>query len=453
MATSMLWFRRDLRLADHPALAAAAAAGPVLPVFVLDPGLLASAGPVRTHCLLDAVRHLRRSTDGALVVRTGDPAEVVPRLAREAGAGSVHVSAETTPYGRRRDDRVRAALGPVELVATGSPYVVTPGRIRSASGDPYQVFSPFYRAWLEQGWSEPEGRPRGLRWAPPVDSEEVPASPLDGVPDAPELPEVSEAAAQERYQLFVDRLLGSYPTDRDRPDRDGTSQLSVHLKYGTVHPRTLLAPLRRAASAAGEKAVDRFRSELAWRDFYADVVWHRPDSVWSDLKPTLATIEYDEPGEQLQAWCAGRTGYPVVDAGMRQLLGAGWMHNRVRMITASFLVKDLHLWWPHGARHFLRHLRDGDVASNNHGWQWVAGTGTDPSPYFRVFNPVTQGRKFDPRGDYVRRWVPELRHVPGADVHEPWTVEGGYDHGYPQRIVDHGHERAEALRRYELARG
>jgi deoxyribodipyrimidine photo-lyase len=192
-------------------------------------------------------------------------------------------------------------------------------------------------------------------------------------------------------------------------------------------------------------------TELAWREFYADVVHHNPGSLTSDLNPL--GLDYDDPGEGLDAWREGRTGYPIVDAGMRQLLAVGWMHNRVRMITASFLTKDLHAWWPIGARHFLDHLIDGDLASNTHGWQWTAGTGTDAAPYFRVFNPVTQAEKFDPEGDYVRRYVPELRHLPGAAAHRPWEAVDGYAEGYPQRIVDHAAERAEALARYQRARG
>ena len=195
-----------------------------------------------------------------------------------------------------------------------------------------------------------------------------------------------------------------------------------------------------------------FGQELAWREFYADVLWHRPETAREYLKPEFAGMAYDEPDERFDAWCAGQTGYPFVDAGMRQLLATGWIHNRVRMVVASFLVKDLHVEWQHGARHFLRHLCDGDLASNNHGWQWVAGCGTDAAPYFRIFNPVSQGQKFDPRGDYVRRYVTELRHLDDAGVHEPWVAPDGYQSGYPERIVDHKAERSESLVRLEAMR-
>ena len=221
--------------------------------------------------------------------------------------------------------------------------------------------------------------------------------------------------------------------------------MSVHLKWGEIHPRTMLADL----SGDTRTAVGVYRKELAWRDFYADVLFHRPETAREYLRPEFARMSYDEPGDRLDAWRRGRTGYPIVDAGMRQLRATGWMHNRVRMIVASFLVKDLHIEWQHGARHFMHWLVDGDLASNQHGWQWVAGSGTDAAPYFRVFNPTTQGRKADPDGAYVRRWVPELRHLDSKHVHEPWTVPGGRPDGYPAPIVDHAEERREALDRLE----
>jgi deoxyribodipyrimidine photo-lyase len=265
------------------------------------------------------------------------------------------------------------------------------------------------------------------------------------------LPETGEVAAHRRLDRFLDGGVDRYAEDRDRPDRDGTSRLSVDLKYGTLHPRQLLS---RLGAGDGPRT---FETELCWREFYADVLHHRPDSAWQDYDRSMRSIPWDtgkRSDERFDAWAHGRTGYPIVDAGMRQLLGEGWMHNRVRMLTASFLVKDLHLDWRRGAAWFLDHLVDGDLASNNHGWQWVAGCGTDAAPYVRVFNPVTQGRRFDPDGAYVRRWVPELAGIEGKAVHEPWKQRG--DAGllgasasdYPDRIVDHATEREEALARY-----
>jgi deoxyribodipyrimidine photo-lyase len=454
MATSVLWLRRDLRRHDLPALLEAAGDGnAVLPLFVLDPVLWKSGGDARRAWLAATLRAVDEAYDGRLVLRTGDPVTVLPQVCAEAGATSVHVSRETTPFGRRRDEMVSRALADadIDFVATGSPYAVGPGVIRNGTGSPYQVFTPFQSAWSEHGWPEPCAEPDGLRLAEGTSDEHVrrlldEALAADGLPD---LPEAGEAAAGRRLTAFVESGLPGYDGDRDRPDRDATSRLSPYLKLGALHPRTVLDAIARRRSAGAE----RFRAEIAWREFYADVLWHSPASAWADLRNSLSGIRYDEPGNGVEAWKAGRTGYPIVDAGMRQLLGCGWMHNRVRMITASFLTKDLHVWWPIGARHFLEHLIDGDIASNNHGWQWVAGTGTDAAPYFRVFNPVTQGQKFDPDGDYVRRFVPELAHLDRATAHEPWKHPDGYAGGYPERIVDHAKERVEALTRYREVRG
>jgi len=444
--SAVLWLRRDLRRGDHPALLKAAESGSVTPLFVLDPALWESGGPVRRAWLAASVLAAREAYDGALVIRRGRPEEVVPAVADEAGAVSVHVSRETTPAGVRRDERVGRVLAGagVDLVATGTPYAVGPGVVVTGGGTPFKVFTPFSRAWRDHGWPTPATEPVGVQWnrlesdpaAVALLEEAVEASPVP-------LPEAGEAAALDRWRGFLETGLTAYGSQRNRPDRPGTSWLSPWLKVGAVHPRTLLADL---ADIPGEGA-RRYVTELAWREFYADVLWHNPSSAWQDLRPALAGMAYDEPGEAFEAWCAGRTGFPIVDAGMRQLLATGWMHNRVRMITASFLTKDLHVWWPHGARHFLDHLLDGDIASNSHGWQWVAGTGTDASPYFRVFNPITQGIRFDPHGDYVRRWVPELANIEGAAVHEPWLLLDALAQGYPERIVDHAEERTEALSR------
>ena len=446
MATSILWLRRDLRRHDHPALAAAAERGDVLPLYVADPRL-ALLSPVRWRGLEGVLGDLREAYDGALVVRLGDPVDVVARVAAETGARSVHVTPDATAAGRHTDAAVAEALGDVPLVGTASAYAVAPGGVRNKQGDPYQVFTPFARAWREHGWPPPATDPRDLRFARPVEGDTLPAAP----PGTPEPDAAGERPALRRWAAFLDDGLDTYAEDRDRPDLDGTSRLSAALRWGTVHPRTLLADL---AGRQGSGA-ERFVTELAWREFYADVLWHHPRSAWEDLRPL--DVDYDpvdDPGTAslVAAWREGRTGYPFVDAGMRQLLATGWMHNRVRMVVASFLAKHLHVWWPVGARHFRAHLADFDLASNSHGWQWVAGTGTDAAPYFRVFNPVVQGKRFDPDGGYVRRWVPELAHLPGVKVHEPWRHAGGYAHGYPPPVVEHAAARAEALARYQLGR-
>jgi len=444
MTSTLVWFRRDLRLADHPALTAAAATGPVLGLFVVDPGLWPRGGRARRAWLAASVAALREASGGALVVRYGDPATVVAEVAAAIGAGEVHVTGETTPYGRERDARVAVALAERGVVGrpAGTPYAVDPGTIRTQQGGAYQVFTPFSRAWREHGWDAPLPAPDvdWLRLDPDPEAERLLE---EGLADAPEgMPAAGEAAALERWGRFLDTDLEDYDDTRDAPAADQTSRMSPYLKVGAIHPRRLLADL----ADRPDEGVGRFVTELAWREFYADVLWSQPESAWRDLRPL--PIGYDDPGDAFAAWQEGRTGYPLVDAGMRQLLHEGWMHNRVRMVTASFLTKDLHVWWPIGAAHFLDHLVDGDLASNNHGWQWVAGTGTDAAPYFRVFNPVSQGRKFDPDGAYVRRWVPELAHLPGASAHEPWKHPDGYAHGYPQPVVDHALERKVALDRY-----
>lgn len=440
MTGAVLWLRRDLRRRDLPALGAAAASGPVTPLFVIDPVLWRRAGPVRRGWLAANLRAVRASYDGALTIRVGRPVEVVPAVAAEVGADQVQVSAETTPYGVRRDRAVARALGLRRLVATGSPYAVTPGRVLKPDGTGYQVFTPWARAWRARGWRAPAPDPTGLLLQRARSDRRADALLDAALRECPiELPPAGETAALARWAAFGARL-DDYAEHRDRPDLAGTSCLSPYLKVGAIHPRTLLAGL------GGDPGHERFRTELAWREFYADVLFRTPASAWQDLRQL--NIDYDESAESFKAWAQGRTGFPIIDAGMRQLAATGWMHNRVRMITASFFVKDLHLWWPQGARFFLDALIDGDLASNSHGWQWAAGTGTDAAPYFRIFNPVTQARRFDPDGDYVRRWLPELASIRGAAVHEPGRSVGGY----PAPLVEHDQERRIALARYRQAR-
>ena len=444
---SLLWFRRDLRLADHPALVAAAEAGPVQGVFVLDDVLWAPSGANRRAFLIRSLASLDEAMGGTLAVRSGDPAEVLGRLCEETGARDVFATEDFGPYGRQRDERVAKdlATGGRNLRLIDSPYAVAPGSVTTGSGTSYKVFTPFYRAWREHGWVRPGG-PVDVDWVAPRDG--------GGLPPAPEptadLPRAGEEAAHDTADRFLDERLDDYAEARDRPGVDGTSRLSPYLKWGAIHPRQLLA---RLGSSQGAEA---FRSELCWREFYAEVLWARPESARRSLREDMAAMEIDEgpdADERFAAWADGRTGYPIVDAGMRQLVAEGWMHNRVRMIVASFLVKDLHLDWGRGARFFMEHLVDGDLASNQHGWQWVAGTGTDASPYFRVFNPVSQSKKFDPDGTYIRRWIPEIRLLPDRSIHAPWTERNGAPAAYPGPIVDHDSERKEALRRYDALKG
>ncbi|VFA89986.1 Deoxyribodipyrimidine photo-lyase [Gordonia paraffinivorans] len=425
-----MWLRRDLRLGDLPALQAARGTddSSVLLCFVVDPRLARSSGERRLAFLFDSLRELDDRLDGRLLVVRGRPDEEIPRLARAVDAEAVHISADFTPFGRRRDEAVAEALGEVPLEATGSPYLVSPGRVTKDDGEPYKVFTPFFRRWRDHGWRRPAES--SVPSSAVVDPADIANSGRIAVPTAPvklSFP-AGEDAARQRWAEFVDADLADYDEIRDDPAADATSRMSAYLKYGNIHPRTLAVDLGKG------KGAQAYLRELAFRDFYADVLWHWPHSLWHNWNRRFDAIELDTDDaayERFEVWKAGRTGFPLVDAGMRQLNETGWMHNRVRMITASFLVKDLHLPWWWGAEYFLEQLVDGDMASNNHGWQWAAGTGTDAAPYFRVFNPQTQAKKFDPKGEYVRRWVGDVE----AD-------------DYPEPIVDHSAERAEALRRY-----
>ena len=436
-----MWFRQDLRLADNPALLAAIADGePVVPLVVMPEATWARINPRQRAYLAASWRALDAAVDGHLQVHLGDPVRIVPAVAGAVGAQAVHVSRDFSTGGERRDAAVTAALGQVRggvpLVRTGGPYAVAPGAVRKGDGTPYRVFTPFYRAWLAHGWHAPAPAPTAVTWAQTAASESLPVIETDIV-----LPPAGEQAALDRWARFVEHDAAAYGRTRDRPDLDATSRMSIPLHAGEVHPRTLLA------SFTGHLDIEHpWVRQLAWRDFYADVTFHNPASRTHSLDARFddASLWHDDD-DAFAAWTAGRTGYPFVDAGMRQLITEGWMHNRVRMAVASFLVKDLHLPWQRGATHFMETLLDADAANNAHGWQWTAGSGTDASPFHRVFNPVLQGKKFDPDGDYVRRYIPALRHLPGGSAHEPWDAPDGYGHGYPARIVDHAAERQVAL--------
>ena len=438
---SILWFRRDLRVGDHPALNAAIEAGnEVVPVYILDPKVIKDTGSKRLAYLAQSLRELDKSLGNKLQVITGDEIKILKDLQKKYDAGSVHISAEYEPTGAARDAKVEAAG--IELTRIGSPYAVAPGRVRKPSDDtPYKVYTPFYRAWLAHGWRAPAPTPKNI---PTVDAD--PANrdfPDWKMPDDVIATSAGEQAALERFKVFQRNGLANYDVARNLASIDGTSKMSAHLTYGEIHPRTLLAQLGES------KAHEVYRKEIAWREFYADVLFHNQHTETDYYAPQFANMRYDKPAEQFKAWCDGKTGYPFVDAAMRQLLKEGWMHNRTRMVVASFLVKDLHLEWQLGERFFREHLIDYDVASNAHGWQWTAGCGTDASPYYRVFNPIEQGKRFDEDGDYVRRYVPELSHISGIAVQEPWEQADGYKNNYPKRIVDHAAERIESLARLD----
>ncbi|MSO59782.1 MAG: deoxyribodipyrimidine photo-lyase [Ilumatobacteraceae bacterium] len=445
--TSVWWIRRDLRLDDNAALGAACADGPVVPVFVVDPIFLRHSGAPRLQFLFRTLEELNTRTGGALVIRVGDPATEIVAVAQSVGAKSVFAHRDFVAYGQSRDIKVAAALQSIgaHLVGTDSPYVVDPGTIRKDDGTPVRVFTPFYKRWQQVSWQST--RSYVTQWLNvPTLSVALP----EIATTSTQLPPVGQDAAWSRWSGWSAQHLGEYKESRNMPGVDGTSMMSPYLRFGVVHPRQLISDL------PGHSGADVFRSEIAWREFYADVLFHRPDSMRKNLQTKMDVLPVDTDAAAQQrfvAWSEARTGYPIIDAGIRQMLATGWMHNRVRMIVASFLVKDLHVPWQWGARFFMKHLVDGDIASNNHGWQWTAGTGTDASPYFRVFNPFGQSAKFDPTGDYLRHWIPEISDLDDEHVHAPWTLGLLAPANYPAPMVDHAAEREEALARYKAVSG
>lgn len=443
MATEIVWFRRDARLHDNPAWAHASLAGSVVPLFVIDPRLYEVTTARRRAYLIGGLRSLDRSLSdlgGRLRVEYGDPRAVVPRIAASVGASSVHVNVEVSPGGKERDRQV-AEL--VEMVVHGGTFVHPPGSVLTRSGTPFRVFTPFYRSWAD----------RPLPTAAKAPDAEVSLDPGGGLPGI-EVDSAGEGPARERLLRFLGRLDG-YEGSRDQPDSEGTSRLSIDFKYGWLSPSE--AARRAGTSTSSSEA---FVRQLAWRDFFGQVLEADPESVSRSTRPQYRHIRWSEDQEGFAAWKTGTTGYPIVDAGMRQLQAEGWIHNRVRMIVASFLVKDLMIDWRMGERWFRRQLLDADVAQNVGNWQWVAGTGTDSAPYFRVLNPVLQSRRFDPEGRYIRRWVPEVAALPDRRIHAPWESREdelaayGVDLGatYPLPIVDHGEARLRAISAYKEAR-
>ena len=446
MSVAIWWIRRDIRLSDNKALHSAAALGEVIPLFISDPKF-SNASQNRTAFMYRNLESLNSSMNGALVYKLGNPLEQVIELAKQTGATSVHVASDFAPYGRKRDAEVKKAceaIG-VTFVEADSPYVIAPGTVVKDDLTPLKVFTPFFKRWLNIEWSNAIEVP--VRFADAtkhsVGAPLIPAPTID-------LPAVGEQAVLDRWDSWAETSLASYKEDRNLPHVDGTSRLSPYLRFGIVHPRQLLSRL------GSNQGADIFRSEIAWRDFYADVMFHRPDTASENFQTKMNVLPVDTDAQALkrfQLFCSGNTGFPIVDAGVRQMLATGWMHNRVRMIVASFLVKDLHVPWQWGAKFFMQHLLDGDISSNSHGWQWTAGTGTDASPFFRVFNPISQGQKFDPNGEYVRQWIPELRETDPKSIHEPWSLGLLAPSQYPEPMVDHALERLEALSRYKTVSG
>jgi deoxyribodipyrimidine photo-lyase len=457
------WFRNDLRLADNTALAEACTADVLAPVFVFDDALLGSPsrGAPRVRFLRECVARLARRLEergSRLFVRRGDPRVALPALVREVRADLVTWNDDVSPFAVRRDAAVRAALEALgaRVRTCRDRTLFGAGEVRTREGRPYTVYTPFRRAWWQRFESDPprDPGPRRLPGAPagPAAGEIPEAAALGAAGDDTRLPAAGEDAARRRLRRFLARDAAHYAERRDYPALDATSRLSPHLRFGTLSARTCLREAREAAAddRRAARGIAKWLDELVWREFYAAILEAFPRVLRGAFRPQFDALRWEDDERLLHAWCEGRTGYPFVDAAMRQLRATGWMHNRARMVVASFLAKDLLVDWRRGERFFMQRLVDGDPASNDGGWQWAASTGTDAQPWFRIFNPVTQGERFDPDGEYVRRYVPELARLPGAAAHRPWDAAGGAP-DYPPRCVDHAERREQALRRYREA--
>ncbi|WP_369600156.1 deoxyribodipyrimidine photo-lyase [Hahella sp. SMD15-11] len=465
-----VWFRRDLRVADHPALsravAQARASGTgVRAVFVATPetwarhdrspawrrlvaarvqvlhGLLARAGVVLDH---------------VVVPTFAEVPEVLESWCRTHQVDALWAHHEYEVDEVARDEAVARRLS-IPFTRLHDRVLVVPGQVHTQQGDMFRVYTPFRRRWLQALQKNWQGVLPVPQAGPPLAETALPWPDWAPAEDAPVWP-AEEDAIHARLERFVAQSLFNYAEQRDRPDLDGTSQVSPWLAIGALSPRQCVAALLEACpDALVNPASPGFSwlNELGWRDFYQHLIVAFPQLVRGQpFQAWTHAVAWRDAPRELDAWQAGRTGFPIVDAGMRQLAATGWMHNRVRMIVASFLTKDLLIHWQAGERHFMRHLVDGDFAANNGGWQWAASTGTDAQPYFRVFNPITQGQRYDPAGDYVRRWVPELARVPGKHVHTPhtWAQARGVQLDYPRPIVDHGAARLRALQAFEAAK-
>lgn len=462
----ILWFRRDLRLEENPALRAAIATGrPVLPVYILDDA--GDGRPLGAASLwwldksLRALDEQLRQRGGRLILRRGNSEAELYRLIEETGADQIFLNRRFEPEAFQLDADIAHGLrsNGVECHGFNANLLTKPGTVLSGSGNPYRVFTPFLKTLLQ---AVPE---RAASPAPEVLT--VPSQPLSEAIEAwdlhPSKPDWSqgfdgtpgEAGAQAALARFIKLGLNDYVIGRDVPGRLGTSRLSAHLHFGEISPRSLLRAVRYAAQKGQVDALqaDKFITEIGWREFSAHLLHHYPSMPHSAFRPEFDAMAWRSDPDGLKAWQTGVTGYPMIDAGMRELWATGWMHNRVRMVVASFLIKHLQIDWRHGEAWFWDTLVDADLAANVQNWQWVAGSGADAAPYFRIFNPVTQGEKFDPQGHYVRRWVPELRALPQKWLHAPWTApssvlsEAGIMLGrtYPRPIVDHSFARARAL--------
>jgi deoxyribodipyrimidine photo-lyase len=459
MPKAIWWMRRDLRLSDNPTLHLALQYGQVIPVFIFDPHLLASASPRRQAFLFEGLQQLDadlRERGSRLILRRGAPVDVLAALLEQCGAQAVFAEEDFTPYARQRDRLVADRL-PLRLV--DGQTVHHPSEILKQDRKPYTVFTPFSKTWKAALPAQLELLSAPGRLNLPV---KISSEPLPDFAPQPSFPS-GEAEAGRRLREFLEATVYIYQEQRNQLALEGTSQLSPYLRFGMLSMRQAAAGALQALGEAPDQqaaqSAETWLNELIWREFYIAILYHFPSVLQESFRPDLREIQWQNNASDLEAWKQGLTGYPLVDAGMRQLSHSGWMHNRARMIAASFLVKDLLVDWRLGDAWFMDNLLDGDLAANNGGWQWTAGAGTDAAPYFRIFNPVLQSKKFDPQGEYIRRWLPELSRVSDKYIHTPWEMPGelqketacrvGID--YPAPIVDHAMARQRALMVYGQA--
>ncbi len=469
MKTVIHWFRRDLRVSDNVALSEAAGrAENVVPVFIFEDAFRTGpdVGAARLAFLLQSAESLRKNLaemGRTLIIRCGKSEEILPQLCREADAQAVFANKRYEPYAQRRDERIaglllRAGFG-FELFKDA--VIWEEMEILNQTGKPYTVFTPYSRAWKAKPIPAPKGKLKASSLqasALNIQSDLLPQSPDEiGFPLPQAIPPAGERAALELLRQFMAGPVYEYGANRDFPAVNGTSNLSPHLRAGTIGIRTVFAELakaRKKASPAQAAGCDVFLSELVWREFYLQVLHNFPHVTKGAFRPEYDALKWSDNRAHFQAWCEGRTGYPIVDAAMRCLNATGTMPNRLRMIAAMFLTKDLLIHWQWGERYFMKQLVDGDLAANNGGWQWSAGTGTDAAPYFRIFNPVSQGEKFDPQGRFVRRWVPELEDFPDDMIHQPWENPLLLARSsYPQRMVLHEEQRGKCLAMFKAVKG
>jgi len=454
------WFRRDLRITDNSALHhACSEAGEIIPVYILSTWKRNHrwTGPNRQEFLCGCLESLAKNLEhlgGRLILRSGSPAKELMKLAEETGAQSVYFNENYCPYDVEIERQLRQAANGagIQIRTFRDTMILAPNEVLNQSGKPFRVFTPYARAWHQHEKADPLPKVRKMKTLGQIRSEPIPSLDHWGLNPEAKILEPGEKAARNRLRTFLKEAIFEYPGQRNQPSLCGTSRLSQDLRFGTISPREVYVACQKAAmncTAAERRGVNAFVNEIVWREFYFQILWHFPNVLNEDFKQQFSSVRWDYDPGKLRRWCEGTTGFPIVDAGMRELNATGFMHNRARMIVAMFLTKDLHIHWQEGEKYFMQKLVDGDIPANNGGWQWSAGTGADAAPYFRIQNPWTQTETYDPQGDYIKRWIPELKDVNPSRFTRPPTGRLAPD--YPLPMVDHAREREITLERFRSA--